>query len=660
MRQALWAALLGFAGALALAPAQAQAQALAQTQTAEDAVLLSSVLEAADARNWSRADALAARAASPVPGVVATWLRLARGAGQWPAYAAFLAAHPDWPRMSVLRREAERRMPAGLPPGAVRRFFAGTPPLTGAGALRLAAALRAQGEAARAELVLSESFRTGSIASAGLAAFAAQEAALVRRGAFARFDAMMWRGRLSQAEAVMPYLTAAQRVLARARLALRRGQRGVDGLIAAVPPALADDPGLAHDRFEWRMRRDRYDDATALLLDRSASAERLGRPEAWAKRRLQLAHRAMRNGNAPLAYRLAAGHWMAADTDFEQLEWFAGWLALRKLGDAGNALRHFTVFRDNVDTPISRGRAGYWLGRAYEALGQADAAAAAYRFAAANQTSYYGQLAAERAGIPASPMLVGGSPLPNWREADFMQRPSGHAVLLFHAAGEPGRVWQFVIALARQESDIGELAAMARMALDLGYFHIAVRVAKIAAGRGSILTEAYYPVTPLATHPGTALPPELVLAVARTESEFNAAAVSPAGARGLMQLMPRTARKVAGDLGLAYSSSRLTSDWRYNADLGKGYLVEQLARFSSLPLVAAAYNAGPHRVERWLLRYGDPRSDTETMLDWIETIPFTETRNYVMRVMEGLHVYRARLGGAAPPIRLTRDLGLQG
>ncbi|MEM9198472.1 MAG: lytic transglycosylase domain-containing protein [Pseudomonadota bacterium] len=629
-------------------------------QTPADGAVLTAALEAAERRDWAQADALATRASDPAARDIVTWLRLLRGEGSWSEYVAFLAQHPEWPRFAALRARAEARMPPTLPAAQVAAFFAANSPQTGQGALRLAAALRAQGDTARAAAVLEEAATRLSFGGRDLAAFASAEPSLLRRLAFARFDAMMWRANLDQAANMLPYLSAGQQALARARLALRRGSRGVDGLIAAVPPALADDPGLAHDRFEWRVRRDRWDSAVALLLERSDTAARLGRPEAWAKRRLQLAHRAMRNGNPRLAYRIAATHRMSTSTDFEQLEWFAGWLALRKLGDAAAAARHFTLFRDNVDTPISRGRAGYWLGRAQEALGNRDAALAAYRSGAAHQTSYYGQLAAERAGLAVNPILAGGSPVPDWRAAGFMRRASGRAVLLFHYAGERGRVWQMLIALARGTDAPGELAAMAHMALDLGHHHVAVRVAKIAAAKGVILMEAYYPVTPLATHPDGALPPELVMAVARTESEFNVAAISPAGARGLMQLMPATAQKVSRDLGLGYARQRLTSDWAYNATLGKGYLTEQLAVFGSLPLVAAAYNAGPHRVERWLQAYGDPRRDTEAMLDWIETIPFSETRNYVMRVMEGLHVYRARLGGAAPPLRLTLDLGPQG
>jgi soluble lytic murein transglycosylase len=309
-----------------------------------------------------------------------------------------------------------------------------------------------------------------------------------------------------------------------------------------------------------------------------------------------------------------------------------------------------------VDTPISLGRAGYWLGRAAEALGDRDAAADAYAMAAKYQTSFYGQLAAERTGIDPDPALAGPARKADWRSAAFLRRSAGRAALLLHYAGDAGKVWAFLTAMARVEQSAGEIEAMATMALDMGRPHVAVRVAKIAAGRGMVLMAPYYPVTELALMKGD-VDPEMALAIARQESELNPEAVSPVGARGLMQLMPATAKKVARNLGLDYSAAKLTADWQYNATLGQNYLRGLIDEFGSLPLAAAGYNAGPNRVEQWIAQFGDPRSGSVDMIDWIETIPFLETRNYVMRVMEGLHVYRARIAGTVQPLRLSADLG---
>ena len=200
------------------------------------------------------------------------------------------------------------------------------------------------------------------------------------------------------------------------------------------------------------------------------------------------------------------------------------------------------------------------------------------------------------------------------------------------------------------------LGALARLVLELGQPHYAVRIAKHAARRGILIYPAYYPVTELAGY-ASKIEPALAMAIARQETELNQRAISPAGARGLMQLMPATARKVAGRIGESYSLNRLLDDWQYNARLGQSYLAEQIVAFGgSYVLAAAAYNAGPNRVDGWIGAQGDPRLPGTDMIDWIETIPFGETRNYVQRVIEGLYVYRARLSGAAGPMTIEQDL----
>jgi len=641
--------------ALALVVAAAPGASPAEPATADGAALKEAIA-AIRGDDWKAAKAAFATIGDPVARDIQLWFRLADGRGRFEEYRAFLATHADWPRLDRIRRRAERAIPAEAPPRMVLDFFANTAPVTGTGATHLARALRQTGQADVAREVLAAAWRDVAMSPGEQAKFVAAHRETIRRWSAARAETMLWAGALDQAERVLPYLPAERAALVRARLALQRGKRGVDALIKAVPESLADDPGLAHDRFEWRVRHGRWQDAMALIIERSTSAEALGQPEAWAKRRLQLAHRAMREGDARRAYRIAAQHWLQRGADFEQLEWFAGWVALRKLGDARLALRHFQTFRAHVDTPISKGRAGYWLGRAHEALGQEKRAREAYSFAARYQTSFYGQLAAERAGIAPDRALAGPKQLPDWRHHPVARSSLVRAVLLFDQADEPGRVWQFLVHKARLSHDPRELEALASLALSLDRPNVAVRVAKIAAARETILMAAYYPVTPLARAVSTGLVAELVMALARQESEFNVAAISHAGARGIMQLMPATARKVARALGLKYSRAALTDDWRYNAVLGQAYLAARLEEFGSPVLAAAAYNAGPERAAAWLERYGDPRRNLDAAIDWIETIPFAETRNYVMRVLEGMHVYRARLGGRVQPLRIGKDI----
>jgi soluble lytic murein transglycosylase len=426
-------------------------------------------------------------------------------------------------------------------------------------------------------------------------------------------------------------------------------ERGSDGLRGAAAANWAE--------FGKLWRADRYDEAAAFLARITGAPHKLGTPELWAGRREALARRMARMGRPELGYELARQHHLgpADGADYAELEWLAGWIALRKLGDARRAIPHFERFLRAVETPISLGRGGYWLGRAYEALGDGARAAEWYRAGAAHQTAFYGQLAAAKLGLAGNAEIAGAA-LPDWSKSPVLRSDEVRAGVLLHFAGEEELAFSMFSELGRQLDGGAALGALAGLGLELGQPHYAVRIAKHAARKGVILYAAYYPVTELANY-AREVEPALAMAIARQETELNPRAISPAGARGLMQLMPATARKVAGRIGEPYSGERLLDDWQYNARLGQSYLAEQIAAFGgSYVLAAAAYNAGPNRVDQWLGEFGDPRLPGTDMIDWIESIPFGETRNYVQRVIEGLYVYRARLSGTAGPMTIAHDL----
>ena len=409
--------------------------------------------------------------------------------------------------------------------------------------------------------------------------------------------------------------------------------------------------------FSRLWRADRYDAAAELLGRITGDPHKLGVAALWADRREALARRMARLGRGALGYELARQHYLtpANAADYAELEWLAGWIALRKLGDPRRAITHFQRFNEVVETPISLGRGGYWLGRAYEALGDRDSAAEWYSAGAQHQTSFYGQLAAARLGASGDGDLA-TSGLPDWSRSPALRADAVRAAVLLHYAGQDGLAFWLFSDLGRQLEGAAALGALAGLGLELGQPHVAVRIAKHAARKGLILYPAYYPVTDLASY-ASKVEPALAMAIARQETELNPRAISPAGARGLMQLMPGTARKVAAQIGESYSGDRLLDDWQYNARLGQTYLAEQIATFGgSYVLAAAAYNAGPHRVDQWIGEFGDPRLPGTDMIDWMESIPFGETRNYVQRVMEALYVYRARLAGDVGPMTIAQDL----
>ena len=436
------------------------------------------------------------------------------------------------------------------------------------------------------------------------------------------------------------------------------GQRQAP-VTAAAPasPALSGDAKARWDALSKLWSDDKFDEAEKLLAQYSVSAAALGHPARWAERRARLVRRAAREGRGALAYQLASRHFTTAEAgyDYSDLEWLAGWIALRQLNQPDVAIPHFQRFLMSVETPISLGRGHYWLGRAYEARGDRAAAAQAYAKGAEHQTSFYGQLAAERAGIAGDQSLVTAA-LPDPRVVPATQADDARAMAILELAGQDGLAWQMFVHKAGMMKEAREFGALGQLALELGKPNYAVRVAKMAAREGHVLPAAYYPVIELA-HYVTQVEPALAMSIARQETELNHEAISHAGARGLMQLMPGTAQLVAGQIGEPYSVNRLIQDWRYNARLGQSYLAQQINRFDgSYALAAAAYNAGPHRVDSWIAEYGDPRRPGADLIDWIENIPFSETRNYVQRVIEGLYVYRTRLSGRAGPMTISGDL----
>jgi soluble lytic murein transglycosylase len=648
--------LLTRAAIVALLSASSPALALdLPTPTSGSAIAAMSA--ASDAKGWDDAEALVAQLRDPTATDLALWMRLRGDNPSWPALYDFLTRHPDWPGTSRLRRTAEGVMPAGLPAAETIAFFAPEAPATGTGALALARALLAAGRGAAADAEALRAWTTLSMTSAEEDAFLSAFPRTLAAAHWARLDMLLWQGIEGQAARAAARMGKAEQALATARSGLRANNKGVNTLIDAIPASRADDAGLAWERFNWRTSRGLGDGAEELLLERSTSAAALGRPEAWADRRRSMARQAQRDGRIDTAYRIASRHHLTEGSDYADLEWLSGWLALRFMNDPARALAHFQRLEAAVATPISLGRAGYWIGRALEASGDAKGARTAYIRGARHQTSFYGQLAAEKLGGAPDDVLAAAYPIARMPEREFGPPDVLRAALLLNAAEERGLSHWFFTHLAQRAKGETEFAALAGLALKIDRPEIAVRIAKIAAESGSILPAAYHPLTELAQMQGP-VPKALALAIARQESEMNSQAISPAGARGLMQLMPGTAKLVAGKLDLPYGFARLTEDWRYNATLGQEYLSWLIRDFGALPLAAAGYNAGPNRVRSWLERYGDPRGrGTEVMIDWIETIPFNETRNYAQRVMEGLHVYETRLSGEAAPVMLSARLG---
>jgi soluble lytic murein transglycosylase len=381
-------------------------------------------------------------------------------------------------------------------------------------------------------------------------------------------------------------------------------------------------------------------DARQLLAD---PPERLVQPRRWWRERAILARRALNDGHVSAAYRIASVHGLTEGVEYLEAEWLAGWITLRFLAEPSKARGHFAAVHGAARYPISRARGAYWAGRAAEAAGDVKDARRWYEKASTHPATYYGQLAHGRlpesrnGALPADPYV---DPV---ARAAFRHHPLVRAITLLVRAGLAKQIRPFIRRLDDLGPTPGWRALTAELAQRAGRPDLAVWTAKQAIKDGIGLTRAGYPVLDAAPVPGIEAP--LLHALIRQESAFDQRAVSHRGAAGLMQLMPRTARNVAKRISKPYRRDRLLDDKGYNLAIGQAYLRGLLAEFDgSYVLALAAYNAGPHRARRWLKKNGDPRSTEVNAVDWVEMIPFRETRNYVQRVMENLQVYRMRLG----------------
>ena len=583
-----------------------------------------------------------------------TWMRLRDGDGVFADFAYLTTQRPDWPGMTRVRANGELTLDNNIDPEILIAWFEDNAPQTGEGAVALANAHIALGDTAAAHAVVKTIWADSRLTNAGQSALLDNFGDVLAPLHAARTDALLWKWRTTDAEKMLPFLAQDKADLAKARIAYIKKLGDAEALESEVAPALAEDAGLAYDRFNWLADTGARTDAIAILRARSVSTAQLGEPFRWSGWRRSLARWEMREGRYQSAYDLAHKHYLADGAAFADLEWLSGYLALTFLSQPSQALVHFKNALTSVDTPISLGRMNYWIARTYEVLANAEIAMLSYREAAQHQTGFYGLLAADKLGISLDEALTGKNEPVDWETAAFMSDDLTQAALLLLKAGERGAAVLFFATLG-QTLDAASLSRLGAYLREQDEAFYAVLLGKTALRRGVMVPSIYFPLHDLAEM-NLPVSPSLALSIARRESEFNAGVGSPVGALGLMQLMPATAEEVAGILGEPYSRARLTGDWAYNARLGSKYLAMLTEQFGNSPvMIAAGYNAGPSRPATWMDERGDPRLGEMDIVDWIEHIPFRETRNYVMRVTESIPIYEARLSGLTGRVRF-KDL----
>ena len=624
-----------------------------------DAKLYTTAFKEAASGRWSAAHRIAARAREPLGAKVLRWMDYARAHNftSFEEISTFITGNPDWPRQSGLEASAETAMLSVGDDNRVRNWFRWRDPLSRDGRLRFADVLIADGDRARAAKFIRQAWVEDNFSGADLKIIYSRYKNYLRpEDHEARLDRLIWDNRQRDARRMFRYVDKRQQAVAEARMALHASAGGVDGAIARVPEDLLTSAGLMYERMRWRRRKGRDDGAQEISF---AAPEDLGRPKLWWRERAILARRALNSGRVSDAYRLASAHGQIDTSTFAEAEWLAGWIALRFLGDNAAAYEHFTRLYDAVFMPISRARAAYWAGRAATAMADPDGAALWYAQAAHYPGTYYGQLAAARIG-GAKALLFAGEQRIGEEIANAVI--AGHemfaVIRLLNFLGQDRLAGTFTSRLVEISKGPADHALIARFAHSLGRHDLAIRAAKQATRDGYVSNARIFPLVDLPfAYANGKLEHALVLALTRQESLFDPAIASPAGARGLMQLMPATANLVSRQLRLPYAKYKLTQA-AYNVKLGSTYLADMINKHDgSYILALAAYNAGPTNVRRWLRANGDPRHDSEVdLVDWIEMIPIPETRNYVQRVLEGLQAYRWQLGAEVDTASIERDL----
>jgi soluble lytic murein transglycosylase len=592
----------------------------------------------------------------PLAERLVTWDRLRRDSykASFAELSRFLAENPGWPSERDMRVAAEVAIiPSMEGPSAITAFFNRFPPITATGKLRRAEALVLSGQREAAASLVRDAWVSGGLSANDEASALAQfGAALSAADHYARANQLLWNGNASAAARLLPYLGADVRGLVEARLALRNREPGALAKVQALPAAQRSNAGLIYNQASW-LRSTGKDEAAAvqLILTTKVNPRDVVEPKAWATLLQSLSRGARDAGDIETGYRLLAEHNMVENAvDFADegeaervayvdTEWTAGWIALRYLRRPADAIKHFAAMQPVAQSPITLARSAYWSGRAAESMNNAALAQQWYARAAQFPDVFYGQLSTDKLGrsVPApdmTPPAIDPDTLRSFMASDVVR-----AVRMLGELGEIDKQSSFIAALARRAISPEEKRVAADLATNIQRLDLGVRIGKMARSKGIWLSYASYPRVALpdaATNIWS-----LVHAITRQESLFNQRAISRAGARGLMQLMPATAAMVSKKVGLDYAPGKLLNDPVYNMTLGATYLQSRLDLFEGNHVLAiASYNAGAGNVSKWIAANGDPRDPGVDVIDWIEQIPFKETRDYVMRVLENAVVYK--------------------
>lgn len=585
----------------------------------------------------------ASRAGNPVIHKLITWFCYQDGFANNGSFeiSDFLSRNPNWPNVKILKNKIELGLTGTEPPSKIIKYFEESPPVTGHGMRILAEAKMASGGSqAESVSLLKQAWYQGDFSRDDEDSFLKFHGKLLTTDDhYQRADHLLWEGDIIAAKRIYPLLDNDHKSLLLARLQMMDNNPSA---ISKVPNSLRSDQGILYEQLKLQNERENFERVYELLYNVVGTMK--FQPKWW-KIKNRLIRELLDKNQINNAYHIAKNHGnVAGSSEYSDAQWLAGWIALRFLGKSQQAYDHFYNIYQNVKYPVSLSRAAYWLGRSAEMNRDNEIATQWYHVAAKFSTTFYGQLAYSKIygkdtvlALPDSPQM-GLS-----KENSPAIRELLNAAYILESAGHSAMAEKFIKAAINSVESASEMAYIGEFGLKIGRPNFAVIAGKEALNNGVVLVDHGWPNT---KHMPQKIDVEkpFALAIMRQESLFNPNAVSPANAMGLMQLIPPTAKRMAKLLNLPYTPARLLSSPEYNIRLGSHYLGSLVNQWDgSYILAIASYNAGPGNARKWINKYKDPRqmNDIHDIIDWIESIPFTETRNYVQRVLENIQVYRS-------------------
>ncbi len=621
-----------------------------------NANLLKDAIRAYSRGDLAGGDAVKAKIDNPGGKTAAEWaaIRYALPVG-YERIQAFLSDNPQWPMSRLFRNRIERAfLQDDRSPAEIRSFFTKDKPLTGTGLVALGKALQADNQTEQAFALFREAWREQQLgASLEAQILAMKPSPLTAVDHRFRMERQLFQSAWKEAEQSAALAGPDYSTLVSARMAVMRNDKNAATLLAKVPKALQTDSSYLFSQSHFLIQQKKYAEAADTMALAPRDIAILADGDEWWDDRERLTRALLNAGDAKRAYTVASRHGAESPANRVDAEFLSGWISLRFLDNPKQAAIHFASARSIAETPISAARAAYWQGRAAEASGTKEQAADYFRQAADYPIAYYGQLAREKLSLPVATYR----PLPAPTNAETRMRIAGmNTVKAMDALRDAGRndlVLAIGLDIASGLVSVSDLDAFASLCAEKNDTRLVLAIGKQAVQRNIPLDIHAFPiqVIPDFKQEEPAIENAYIYAITRQESAFNQRAQSPVGARGLMQLMPATAQETAKRLKLAYAESKLTDDPIYNATLGAAYLRGLLNEWNGSHVLAfASYNAGSGNVRKWIAANGDPRHPGVDATDWVERIPFSETRNYVQRVLENYRVYQARL---ASPNRTT-------